>query len=286
MSGFELDTRPVAAVVLSSQLAYGSVGNNAIARMIELAGHRTVAVPTVLLSNLPHYPSVAGGPISDQWLGAILEDLLSRDALRDASYVVVGYLGAASQGRIIADWFRAARARYPKLRLILDPAFGDTDVGLYARAKLLADYANLSASQWTKTVLQDGFVHFFLPILGEIWAKKTPGGQDRGQESVSKVNKNFRDTQHPLTNNRSESTRTSKARAQTVAKVGGSAVALESRTSVACDATDRGTKGAALGNTANSSSYVTLRIALHINCGATGKNSELANLNCANGHAK
>lgn len=60
------------------------------------------------------------------------------------------------------------------------------------------------------------------------------------------MNKNFRDTQHPLTNNRSESTRTSKARAQTVAKAGGSAVALESRTSVACDATDRGAGGAAL----------------------------------------
>ncbi|MGP9649078.1 PfkB family carbohydrate kinase [Glutamicibacter sp. AOP38-B1-38] len=152
MSGFELDTRPVAAVVLSSQLAYGSVGNNAIARMIELAGHRTVAVPTVLLSNLPHYPSVAGGPISDQWLGAILEDLLSRDALRDASYVVVGYLGAASQGRIIADWFRAARARYPKLRLILDPAFGDTDVGLYASEEVASSYAeHLVEHAWLMT---------------------------------------------------------------------------------------------------------------------------------------
>lgn len=140
MSGYELDTRPVAAVVLSSQLAYGAVGNNVIARMIEQAGHRAITVPTVLLSNLPHYPSVSGGPISDQWLSGILADLLEREALAQARYVVVGYLGAPSQAQIIAQWFRTAQTRYPQLRLILDTAFGDADVGLYASEQVAASY--------------------------------------------------------------------------------------------------------------------------------------------------
>ncbi|GGJ65970.1 PfkB family carbohydrate kinase [Glutamicibacter bergerei] len=152
MSGFELDARPVAAVVLSSQLAYGAVGNNVIARMIERAGHRTVAVPTVLLSNLPHYPTVSGGAISDQWLSGILTDLLDREALAQASYVVVGYLGSPSQARIIAEWFLAARGRYPQLRLILDTAFGDSDVGLYASEEVAASYGEyLIEHAWLMT---------------------------------------------------------------------------------------------------------------------------------------
>ncbi|HJX79687.1 PfkB family carbohydrate kinase [Glutamicibacter sp.] len=152
MNGFELDVRPVAAVVLSSQLAYGAVGNNVIARMIERAGHRTVAVPTVLLSNLPHYPTVSGGAISDQWLSGILADLLERGALVQARYVVVGYLGSPSQARIIAEWFVTARARYPQLRLILDTAFGDSDVGLYASEEVAASYGEyLIEHTWLMT---------------------------------------------------------------------------------------------------------------------------------------
>lgn len=152
MSGFELDTRPVAAVVLSSQLAYGAVGNNVIARMIELAGHRAVAVPTVLLSNLPHYPTVSGGPISDSWLSGILADLLEREALAQARYVVVGYLGAPSQAQIIAEWFVTARTRYPQLRLIVDTAFGDSDVGLYSSEEVASSYGeHLIEHAWLMT---------------------------------------------------------------------------------------------------------------------------------------
>lgn len=140
MSALELDQRPVKVVVIGSQLVYGAVGNNTVARMIEAAGHRCVQVPTVQLSNLPHYPSVGGGVISDQWLGEFLDDLLAREVLAATEYVFVGYLGQASQARIIAQWLDRAREQYPQLKLILDPAMGDRDVGLYTRPEVAQAY--------------------------------------------------------------------------------------------------------------------------------------------------
>ncbi|EMQ97156.1 bifunctional hydroxymethylpyrimidine kinase/phosphomethylpyrimidine kinase [Paeniglutamicibacter gangotriensis] len=137
---YELDQRPIAAVVISSQLAYGSVGNNVIARLIERAGHRAVCVPTVVFSNLPHYPTLAGGPLLDSWLVGILDDLLARDVLRDASFVCVGYLAHAGQAQIVGEWFAKLRQTNPGVRLLVDPAMGDQDVGLYTSLEVVNGY--------------------------------------------------------------------------------------------------------------------------------------------------
>lgn len=77
----ELDQRPVSAVVIGSQLACGSMGNNVVGRMIERAGRRVVCIPTVVFGNLPHYPTLAGGALEDDWLGGILDGLLARAVL-------------------------------------------------------------------------------------------------------------------------------------------------------------------------------------------------------------
>ncbi|MCW4464708.1 PfkB family carbohydrate kinase [Glutamicibacter sp. MNS18] len=152
MSGYELDQRPVEVVVIGSQLAYGAVGNNTVARMIEAGGHRCVQVPTVVLSNLPHYPTLAGGPVSDQWLAGFLDDLLAREVLDRTRYVFVGYLGTADQAGIIARWLVRARQLYPQLKLILDPAMGDTDVGMYAEPAVAEGYReHLLEQSWLTT---------------------------------------------------------------------------------------------------------------------------------------
>lgn len=152
MNPLELDRRSVSVVVIGSQLVYGSVGNNTVARMIEAAGHRCVNVPTVMLSNLPHYPSVGGGAVSDQWLSGYLDDLLAREVLASTRYVFVGYLGNAAQARIIAHWFLRAREAYPRLKLILDPAMGDQDVGLYTEPAVAQAYSeHLLQHAWLAT---------------------------------------------------------------------------------------------------------------------------------------
>ena len=138
---YELDQRPVAAVVISSQLAFGSVGNNVIGRVIERAGHRVLCVPTVIFSNLPHYPTLAGGALEDGWLSGILDDLLAREILGEAVYVCVGYLAHPEQARIIGEWFVQVREMNPGIALVVDPAMGDDDVGLYTDPEVVAGYA-------------------------------------------------------------------------------------------------------------------------------------------------
>lgn len=139
-SGWEMDTRPVDVVVISSQVAYGAVGNTATARVLTEARHRCVQVPTVLLGTLPHYPTLHGGPIPDEWLGGILDDLLTLEALSTVKYVLVGYLAHAGQAHIIADWFTRLRASVDDVRLVVDPAMGDDDVGMYTDPDVASAY--------------------------------------------------------------------------------------------------------------------------------------------------
>lgn len=145
-SGWELDRRPVDVVAISSQVVYGSVGNAASAGVLSGAiaggGHRCVQVPTVLLGTLPHYPTVHGGPIPDEWLAGILDDLSQLDALSTVKYVIIGYLAHANQARIIADWFRSLQRQVSDVKLVVDPAMGDDDVGMYTDPAVAEAYRN------------------------------------------------------------------------------------------------------------------------------------------------
>ncbi|SEC59634.1 pyridoxine kinase [Paramicrobacterium humi] len=140
-SGWEMDSRPVDIVVISSQLAYGAVGNTASARVLTEAGYRCVQVPTVILSALPHYPGVHGGPLPDDWFAGILDDLIGLGALAEVRYVLVGFLAHSGQAAVIAEWFAALRTKVPGVRLVVDPAMGDDDVGLYTDPAVAASYA-------------------------------------------------------------------------------------------------------------------------------------------------
>ncbi|NLG46382.1 bifunctional hydroxymethylpyrimidine kinase/phosphomethylpyrimidine kinase [Gordonia sp. (in: high G+C Gram-positive bacteria)] len=128
--GFELDPRPAEVVVFGSHLAFGSVGLNAGLPVYAEAGIRCAAIPTIVLSNLPHYRSVQAIDVSADWITASLRDLTAAGALRSLRAVAVGYLAAPSQAHAIADWYLGLdpAARPP---LVLDPTFGDADVGFY-----------------------------------------------------------------------------------------------------------------------------------------------------------
>lgn len=136
-----MDRRPVEAVVIGSQLAFGSVGNNAVGGLLTAAGHRCVQVPTTLLSNLPRYPSVSGGPIPDEWLRGILDDLLALEVMDTVRVVSVGYLSTAAQALIIAAWLRRFREVNENALVLIDPVMGDDDVGRYVVSELTAAFA-------------------------------------------------------------------------------------------------------------------------------------------------
>lgn len=128
------------AVSVQSQVVYGRVGNAVAVPTLQAHGLNVAAVPTVLLSNTPHYPTFHGGVIPLDWFAGYLSDLIARDSLRHLRAVVVGYLGEPAQAAVLADWITMLRETRPDLRLIVDPVMGDVDSGIYVAPGMAEAY--------------------------------------------------------------------------------------------------------------------------------------------------
>ncbi len=118
-------------VSVQSQVVYGRVGNNVALPTLQALGLSVAAVPTVVLSNTPHYPTIHGGALPIEWFSGYLEDLSARGALRSLKAVLAGYLGNPAQAMVLADWTRLLLAQHTDLRLVVDPVMGDHDHGIY-----------------------------------------------------------------------------------------------------------------------------------------------------------
>ncbi len=130
----------VDVVSIQSQVVYGRVGNNVAGPTLRRHGFKVAAVPTVLLSNNPQYPTVHGGAVPDDWLEGFLDDLVLRGALDKVKAVLIGYLGSAGQAVIIARWLKKLLLRQPDTLVIVDPVIGDLDVGVYVDPALIQTY--------------------------------------------------------------------------------------------------------------------------------------------------
>ncbi|HRP29328.1 MAG TPA: pyridoxine/pyridoxal/pyridoxamine kinase [Burkholderiaceae bacterium] len=124
-------------VSVQSQVVYGSVGNNVALPVFARAGLRAVALPTVILSNTPHYASLHGGAPPIEWFAGWLDDLCARQALARLRAIHTGYLGSAQQADILARWIEARLAEQPALRVHIDPVIGDHDHGIYVDPALV-----------------------------------------------------------------------------------------------------------------------------------------------------
>lgn len=129
--------RLVDVVTIQSQVAYGGVGNSIAAPTLQAMGLQVAQVPTSLLGNTPHYPTMHGGPLPQEWFEGLLDDLEAREAATRARCVLVGYLGAPAQGVALARWLRRMRKANPALQVVVDPVIGDHDTGSYTDPELL-----------------------------------------------------------------------------------------------------------------------------------------------------
>lgn len=131
---------PIDVVSVQSQVTYGRVGNNVAIPTFMSFGLSAAAIPTVLLSNTPHYPSLHGGAIPLPWFTGYLDDLVARGALTRMRAVQCGYLGTPEQARTLAGWIERRRHEHPGLRVIIDPVIGDHDQGVYVDPALVTAY--------------------------------------------------------------------------------------------------------------------------------------------------
>ncbi len=126
----ELDQRRADVLAIGSQLAYGHVGLNASQPVYQAAGLRVAAIPTTVLSVLPHYPSVHQTHLPVNWIASSLDDLFHSGALRDLRAIAIGYLATAAQANAVTTWLQAA-GWLGRVPVVVDPTFGDIGLGFY-----------------------------------------------------------------------------------------------------------------------------------------------------------
>ncbi len=131
-----LEPVPVDVVSIQSQVVYGCVGNSVAVPTLQASGLNVVPVPTVLLSNTPHYDTLAGGAVPLDWFEGYLRALDERRVMKHARAVLIGYLGSPGQAAALATWLERAVREKPELKVILDPVMGDFDSGLYVNPQL------------------------------------------------------------------------------------------------------------------------------------------------------
>lgn len=130
-------------ISIQSQVMYGHVGNSIAVYPMQFAGFEVVAVPTVLLSNHPAYPSVYGSVMAPELVANLLRGIEERGVADAARIVVTGYIGSPEIAALAAEFVRRAKAKNPELIYLCDPVMGDTKPGFYVPAEVCAAITEL-----------------------------------------------------------------------------------------------------------------------------------------------
>jgi pyridoxine kinase len=110
---------------VSSQVAFGPVGNTAAVPALQAKGHEVMAVPTIMLSNHPGHGKPAGFRTAPEDLGRILDALAALGALDDCDAVLTGYFAAPEQIDVVEAALARMKVKRPDLFVLVDPVMGD-----------------------------------------------------------------------------------------------------------------------------------------------------------------
>jgi pyridoxine kinase len=117
-------------LAISSQVARGHVGLSAGVPALQALGHEVWALPTILLSNHPGHPHVAGTRIEPAVLERMVDALEQNGWLADVDAVLSGYLPTPDHVHFVGRVVRRLKARTRPL-YVCDPVLGDEPKGVY-----------------------------------------------------------------------------------------------------------------------------------------------------------
>jgi len=133
------------ALTITSHVAYGHVGAQAMRLPLERHGIEVCHVPTVLFSNHPGHGGFRGRSLPAQDLRELVAGLDERGFLARCDALHVGYLGDAAQAEAAAEaWDRLSRHR-PDAMFMCDPVLGD-DGRIYVRSEVVEAARGLARS--------------------------------------------------------------------------------------------------------------------------------------------
>jgi pyridoxine kinase len=125
-------------ISIQSQVVHGHVGNSAAVFPLQARGIEVAVVPTTLLSNHPHYPTMRGRVLDAELVRDLLIGVEERGLVSTCKVLITGYLGSAEIAAVVIDFVRRAKARNPKLLYLCDPVMGDAGPGFYVTEDLRA----------------------------------------------------------------------------------------------------------------------------------------------------
>lgn len=131
-------TQAPLVISIQSQVVHGHVGNSAAVFPMQAVGLEVAAIPTVLFSNTPDYPTLRGSPVPADLFADLLLGAEERGLPQRAAWLVTGYIGSVEVARLTAAFVARCKAANPRLRYLCDPVMGDHEPGLYVPAELAA----------------------------------------------------------------------------------------------------------------------------------------------------
>ncbi|MCR9088870.1 MAG: bifunctional hydroxymethylpyrimidine kinase/phosphomethylpyrimidine kinase [Rhodobacteraceae bacterium] len=118
-------------LILSSWVARGHVGLSAAVPVLNALGHSVTQLPTILLSNHPGWPHVAGEVVPPEMLRTMIDALTANGWLDGHDAVLTGYLPTVAHVTLAAELVTRLRGTTPVPRIVVDPIIGDAPGGLY-----------------------------------------------------------------------------------------------------------------------------------------------------------
>lgn len=110
---------------ISSQVAYGHVGNAAAVPGLQALGCEVLAVPTVMLAHHPGHGPPKGRALPAEEVAALVEGLDGVGALSRAAGVLTGYLGLPETATVAAEAVTRLKRHRPRALYLCDPVIGD-----------------------------------------------------------------------------------------------------------------------------------------------------------------